>query len=96
MASKLLHFTSAASVAAILFLSACSERENSGSTGAVVDDWTAHSAADQGASEPDANGFVWQTEQFADLKIVRYQIPGWEKVNNAPKGTRLLSESSRA
>ncbi|MEO0404504.1 MAG: hypothetical protein AAF193_06500, partial [Bacteroidota bacterium] len=20
--------------------------------------------------------FVWQTEQFADLKIIRYQIPG--------------------
>ena len=34
-----------------------------------------------GASEPDENGFVWQTEQFADLKIVRYQIPGWEKLN---------------
>lgn len=35
-----------------------------------------------GASEPDENGFVWQTEQFADLKIVRYQIPGWEKLND--------------
>ncbi len=26
----------------------------------------------------DTEGFRWQTEQFADLKIVRYQIPGWE------------------
>ena len=34
-----------------------------------------------GASEPDEDGFVWQTEQFADLKIVRYQIPGWEQLN---------------
>ena len=50
-----------------------------------MDDWTAHSAADQGASEPDANGFVWQTEQFADLKIVRYQIPGWEKLTTRQK-----------
>ena len=22
--------------------------------------------------------FVWQTEQFADLKILRYQVPGFE------------------
>ena len=24
--------------------------------------------------------FQWRTEQFADLKILRYQIPGWEKL----------------
>lgn len=24
--------------------------------------------------------FEWQTEQFADLKIERYQVPGWEKL----------------
>ena len=34
-----------------------------------------------GASEPDDDGFVWQTEQFADLQIVRYQIPGWEQLS---------------
>ncbi len=34
-----------------------------------------------GASEPDDDGFVWQTEQFADLKIVRYQIPGWDQLS---------------
>lgn len=34
-----------------------------------------------GASEPDKDGFIWQTEQFADLKILRYQIPGWEQLN---------------
>jgi dipeptidyl-peptidase-3 len=25
--------------------------------------------------------FLWQTEQFADIKILRYQIPGWEKLS---------------
>ena len=25
--------------------------------------------------------FQWQTEQFADLKINRYQVPGWEKLS---------------
>tara|TARA_Y100000589_G_scaffold330810_2_gene381705 strand:+ start:5150 stop:7225 length:2076 start_codon:yes stop_codon:yes gene_type:complete len=34
-----------------------------------------------GASEPDEDGFIWQTEQFADIKILRYQIPGWEQLN---------------
>ena len=28
-----------------------------------------------GAGEADSDGFVWQAEQFADLKIVRYQVP---------------------
>lgn len=40
-----------------------------------------HSNMNTGASEPDEEGFIWQTEQFADLKIVRYQIPGWEQLN---------------
>ena len=25
--------------------------------------------------------FVWKTEQFADLKIIRYQIPGWDNLS---------------
>ena len=29
--------------------------------------------------------FVWKTEQFADLKIIRYQIPGFEKLNAKQK-----------
>lgn len=33
----------------------------------------------------DESGFKWQTEQFADLKIVRYQIPGWEKLSSRQK-----------
>ena len=30
--------------------------------------------------EKESAEFVWQTEQFADLKIIRYQVPGWEKL----------------
>ena len=37
------------------------------------------------ASEPDANGFVWQTEQFADLKMIRYQVPGWQQLSDDQK-----------
>ena len=39
-------------------------------------------AVDAQASEPDEDGFVWKTEQFADLKMIRYQIPGWEKLSD--------------
>ena len=58
----------------------CGDGAPSSDAGADADDWSAYSATETGASEPDANGFVWQTEQFADLKMVRYQVPGWEKL----------------
>ncbi len=25
--------------------------------------------------------FVWQTEQFADIKVLRYQVPGWDELS---------------
>ena len=28
-----------------------------------------------------AEEFVWQTEQVADLKLIRYQVPGWEQLS---------------
>jgi dipeptidyl-peptidase III len=33
----------------------------------------------------DAAEFVWMTEQFADLKIVRYQVPGWENLSDSQR-----------
>ena len=33
----------------------------------------------------DASEFVWVTEQFADLKIVRYQVPGWENLSDSQR-----------
>lgn len=35
--------------------------------------------------EPDAQGFVWKTEQFADLKLIRYQVPGWNQLRPEQK-----------
>ena len=51
-------------------------------------DFAAAPAVDKKASEPDADGFVWKTEQFADLKLIRYQIPGWDKLS--PKQQALV------
>ncbi|MCR9154112.1 MAG: dipeptidyl peptidase 3 [Bacteroidetes bacterium] len=36
---------------------------------------------EQSEMKESANDFQWQTEQFADLRILRYQIPGWEKLS---------------
>ena len=51
-------------------------------------DFEAAPAMESKASAPDEDGFVWKTEQFADLKLIRYQIPGWEKLT--PKQQALV------
>ena len=56
--------------------------------GTNSDDWTTSVATEKGASDPDASGFVWQTEQFADLKMIRYQVPGWDQLS--PKQRALV------
>lgn len=41
--------------------------------------------------------FVWQTEQFADVRIIRYQVPSWEKLNlNQKILVYCLAEASLA
>ena len=53
--------------------------------GTSENDWSPIVSESKGASASDADGFVWQTEQFADLKIVRYQVGGWDKLDNRQK-----------
>jgi len=31
-------------------------------------------------SNSESSEFKWETEQFADLRILRYQVPGWDKL----------------
>lgn len=31
------------------------------------------------------DGFIWQTEQFADLRILRYKVPGWDSLSTKQK-----------
>ena len=59
----------------LMFLGSCNAPSPSGS------DFESCLPAEASSSTPDEEGFVWKTEQFADLKIVRYQIPGWEKLS---------------
>ncbi|MCJ7581903.1 MAG: dipeptidyl peptidase 3 [Candidatus Aminicenantes bacterium] len=37
------------------------------------------------ASEPAVGDFLWQVDQFADLRILRYQVPGFEGLPAAQK-----------
>ena len=59
------------------------------------EDGTPAEAMDKTASEPDANGFVWQTEQFADLKLIRYQVGGWNKLSDDQQQAGILPDPSR-
>ncbi len=36
---------------------------------------------DQSEMTETTEEFQWQTEQFADLRILRYQVPGWDKLS---------------
>lgn len=38
-----------------------------------------------GLSNEEDEAFSWKTEEFADLKIVRYQIPGWNYLSDKQK-----------
>ena len=71
-------FVGCATCAAVLLtlLAGCGDAAPSGP------DFEAAPAVESTASAPDEDGFVWKTEQFADLKIVRYQIPGWDKLSD--------------
>lgn len=66
-------------IAAVLFGGCAEPATDLGAEGQPAD------ALESTAGEPDANGFVWQTEQFADLKLIRYQVPGWEQLTEDQK-----------
>jgi dipeptidyl-peptidase III len=47
------------------------------------------------APEGEDGSFVWQTEQFADLRILRYQVPGFDELPlNKKKLLYYLSEAA--
>jgi dipeptidyl-peptidase III len=54
----------------------------------VAEDWQVADAVAAPEQVIDDNGFIWQTEQFADIKILQYQIPGWDKLT--PKQKELV------
>ena len=87
MSLKLLTRSAIVLAAASLALIGCGDGSGS-NVGTTSDDWAPSVVTEKGASEPDASGFVWQTEQFADLKMIRYQVPGWDQLS--PKQRALV------
>jgi dipeptidyl-peptidase-3 len=72
----------------LVFIFACGETdmpaEKQPPTGASRDnakgeDWR-KAAPIPARTVQDKDGFLWQTEQFADVRILRYRVPGWEKL----------------
>jgi dipeptidyl-peptidase III len=75
---------------ALVLFQACGPKTAQNEDFAKDPDWvdpTTHRITDE-------SGFAWQTEQFADLKIVRYQIAGWD--NLTPKQKELVYYLSQA
>ena len=62
------------------------------------DDWQAAVADAAGTvTVTDQQGFVWRTEQFADIQILRYQVPGWDKLTlNQKKLAYYLTQAGLA
>jgi dipeptidyl-peptidase-3 len=61
----------------VLLITGCA-----GPSSDLGDDGTPAEVTESQAGTADAKGFVWQTEQFADLKLIRYQVPGWGKLSD--------------
>lgn len=65
----------------LLFFVACTPAaDDSISSTELREDWQPDTTQ-AFVQEPDEEGFVWQTEQFADLKILRYRIPSWDNLS---------------
>lgn len=75
--------------ASVLLVACGPKAEEKSAPAHPSDDWDAMEVVDKSADVvTDEDGFAWQTEQFGDIRIVRYQIPGWE--NLEPKQKELV------
>ena len=54
---------------------------------------TAGTASADETKETSTGDFVWQTETFADIGILRYQIPGFDKLSVKQKDAGLLPDT---
>lgn len=82
--TKPMRYYTLAAVFAALFIVGCGVSPDSPPIDSS-DDFSPYTETDNGAGAPDVDGFVWQTEQFADLKMLRYQVPGWNQLTERQK-----------
>lgn len=64
----------------LLIVASCTPAKEKAETNTNdADDWQPN-VEEAYVPEPDEDGFAWQTDQFADVKIIRYQIPNWDSL----------------
>lgn len=64
----------------LLIVAACTPAKEKAETNTnEAEDWQPN-VEEAYVAEPDEDGFVWQTDQFADVKIIRYRIPNWDSL----------------
>lgn len=73
---------------------AAAEGDASAATAPLEGDAASAGAAAADAGAAAADGFVWKTEQFADIKILRYQVPGFDELT--PQQKKLAYYLSQA
>lgn len=56
-------------LATVMLTAACTQPENQ------------ETKAEEASMSEEITDFQWQTEQFADIRVLRYQVPGWEKMS---------------
>jgi dipeptidyl-peptidase III len=71
-----------------LILAACGTPDAANNKTQTSDDWDLDTVNVAPKQVVDEDGFMWQTEQFADLKMVRYQVPSWDGLT--PKQRELV------
>ena len=63
----------------VLFFAACETKPKTDDTSKTKE--TTQQAIPESKTVKGEDGFVWQTETFADLGILRYKVPGFDKLN---------------
>jgi len=61
-----------------LVLAACSPSEPPGDVETAEDGGSGAPPRSDGLVAADPDGFVYETERFADVRILRYRVPGFE------------------
>lgn len=56
----------------VIFLSSCED---------MTEGYSDENASENDVMESDSGDFQWEVDRFADLRILRYRVPGWDKLS---------------
>jgi len=68
-------------IALVIALSACSEKESKAPQNSVKNTATAEvNNKKESITNSESADFKWQADRFADIRVIRYQVPGFEEL----------------